>query len=125
MINLRSLSASPSGRQRSDFMSLPDLDHFLRPAAVPVIAIPLAFRRRRVRRGSDKRSSRSKPDMDISSPRLDFLLGKNRNRAAAGFKIFGNGKWKSQAHIAALYPRNSNQVTVISIDHLPRFTPLL
>jgi hypothetical protein len=36
----------------------------------------------------------------------------------------GNGKWKSQAHIAALYPRNSNQVTVISIDHLPRFTPL-
>jgi hypothetical protein len=63
--------------------------------------------------------------MDISSPRLDFLLGKNRNRAAAGFKILGNGKWKSQAHIAALYPRNSNQVTVISIDHLPRFTPLL
>src|SRR6516162_11426496 len=62
--------------------------------------------------------------MDISSPRLDFLLGKNRNRAAAGFKILGNGKWKSQAHIAALYPRNSNQVTVISIDHLPRFTPL-
>ena len=53
-----------------------------------------------------------------------FLLGKNRNRAAAGFKILGNGKWKSQAHIAALYPRNSNQVTVISIDHLPRNTPL-
>jgi hypothetical protein len=54
-----------------------------------------------------------------------FLLGKNRSRAPAGFKILGNGKWKSQAHIAALYPRNSNQVTVISIDHLPRFTPLL
>jgi len=36
---------SPSGRQRSDFYELPDLNHFLRPAAVPVIAIPLAFRR--------------------------------------------------------------------------------
>src|SRR6516225_7972370 len=52
-----------------------------------------------------------------------FCWEKNRNRAAADFKILGNGKWKSQAHIAALYPRNSNQVTVISIDHLPRFTP--
>jgi hypothetical protein len=52
------------------------------------------------------------------------LLEKNRTEPPAGFKILGNGKWKSQAHIAALYPRNSNQVTVISIDHLPRFTPL-
>jgi hypothetical protein len=63
-----------------------------------------------------------------------FCWEKNRNRAAGRFEILGNGKWKSQAHIAALYPRNSNQVTVIprnsnqvtviSIDHLPRFTPL-
>jgi hypothetical protein len=30
---------------------------------------------------------------------------------------------EKEAHIAALYPRTSNQVTVISIDHLPRFTP--
>ena len=41
---------SPSGRQRSDFYELPDLNHFLRPAAVPVIAIPFALRyRHRVR----------------------------------------------------------------------------
>jgi hypothetical protein len=32
--------------------------------------------RRLARRGSDKRFSRSMPDMDISSPRLDFLLEK-------------------------------------------------
>jgi len=40
--------------------------------------------------------------MDISSPRLDFLLGKNRNRAAAGFKILGNGKWKVRRTSLAL-----------------------
>jgi hypothetical protein len=28
-----------------ELMVTPDLDHFLRPAAVPVIAIPLAYRR--------------------------------------------------------------------------------
>jgi hypothetical protein len=39
--------------------------------------------------------------MDTAPP-ADFLLEKNRNRAAAGFKILGNGKWKSQARIAAL-----------------------
>jgi hypothetical protein len=43
---------------------------------VPVIAFRLPFGDRLTRRGSDKRSSRSKPDMDISSPRLDFLLEK-------------------------------------------------
>jgi len=39
-----------------------------------------------VRRGSDKRSSRSRPDMDISSPRPIFLLEKKskpRHRPAA------------------------------------------
>jgi len=60
------------------FDELPDLDHFICPAAVPVIAIPLAFARRRERRGSDKRSSRSKPDMGTPSPPLDFLILKNR-----------------------------------------------
>jgi len=34
--------------------------------------------RRRERRGSDKRSSRSKPDMGTPSPPLDFLILKNR-----------------------------------------------
>jgi len=37
---------SKSGHQSEKrFNELPDLDHFLRSAAVPVIAIPLAFRR--------------------------------------------------------------------------------
>jgi hypothetical protein len=40
--------------------------------------------------------------MDISSPRLEFLLEKNRNRSGGRFEILGNGKWKSQARIAAL-----------------------
>jgi len=67
----------PKTLDRLDRYELPDLDHFLRPAAVQVIAIPLAFRRHRLaRRGSDKRSSRSKLDMDISSPPADFLLEK-------------------------------------------------
>jgi len=58
----------PKTLDRLDRYELPDLDHFLRPAAVQVIAIPLAFRRHRLaRRGSDKRSSRSKPDMDTPS----------------------------------------------------------
>ena len=95
MINLRSLSASPSGRQRSDFMSLPDLDHFLRPAAVQVIAIPLAFRRHRLaRRGSDKRSSRSKPDMDTPSTDRFFAGEKNRTEPPAVLKFWEmeNGK---------------------------------
>jgi hypothetical protein len=105
------------------FDEAPKLDGGLGSGTVAVIAARL-HARRRVCRGSDKRSSRLKPDMDISSPRLDFCWEKNRSRGPTGFKILGNGKWKSQAHIAALYPRNSNQVTVISIDHLPRFTPL-
>jgi hypothetical protein len=53
--------------------------------------------RRRVRRGSDKRFSRSSLTwMDISSPRLDFLLEKNRNRSAGRFEILENGKWKME-----------------------------
>jgi hypothetical protein len=50
--------------------------------------------RRRVRRGGDKRSSRSKPHMDISSPRLDFLLEKieTEPRLVLKFWEMENGK---------------------------------
>jgi hypothetical protein len=35
----------PKRTSAQSFYELPDLDHFLRPAAVPVIAIPLTLRR--------------------------------------------------------------------------------
>jgi hypothetical protein len=47
------------------FNEAPKLDSCFGSGTVPVIAVPLAFRRHRLARGgSDKRSSRSKPDMD-------------------------------------------------------------
>ena len=47
-----------------------------RALALPATDAAVLEARRLARRGSDKRSSRSKPDMDIPSPPADFLLGK-------------------------------------------------
>jgi hypothetical protein len=47
------------------------IDPFLRPAAVPVVAIPLAFRRTASRAvEATNGPAGSKPDMDIPSPPL-------------------------------------------------------
>jgi hypothetical protein len=90
-IEVRGLAdRSPSERQRSDFMSF----QTSRPAAVPVITIPLAFQaRRRVRRGSDKRSSRSWPDMDIPL-------------ATAGSYFGGYPDWRTPACIQPEPPQS-------------------
>src|SRR5262249_33706576 len=55
----------PKRTSTQRFDEAPKLDGGLGSGTVPVIAIPLALgRAARVRHGSDKRCSRSKPDMD-------------------------------------------------------------
>jgi hypothetical protein len=63
--------------------------------------------------------------MDIPSPPADFLLEKNRNRAAADFKILGELKSKSDARISvgvgksAANNRYLQKAWGKGADHLP------
>jgi len=59
--------------------------------------------------------------MDISPHhRPIFCWGKNRNRATVILKIFPG----TETRISAGVGKIDDQVTVISMTHLPRFTPL-
>jgi len=106
---------------------LPDLDHFPRPAAVPVIAISLAFRR--PPRASWKRQTISRSSLTWTSPhhRKFSFLGISRFENAGLYSaeppsilIFQD----IQIRVCVDYARKPDQVAVISMTHLPRFTPL-
>jgi hypothetical protein len=78
----------PKTLDRLGRYELPDFDHFLRPAAVPVIAIPLAFRRTAARateatNGPAVQSLTWTPT--VKNPRLKKSFSKNRKRPTAEF----------------------------------------
>ena len=58
--------------------------------------------------------------MNISSPRLDFLILKNRKPIHRLILIFQD----IQMQMCVDKARDRRQVAVISMTHLPRFTPL-
>jgi len=111
MTNLRSLSALSLGWLFSSSG---------RALALPATDAAVLEARRLARRGSDKRSSRSSLTWISPHHRSIFCWEKNRNRSAVDSRIFQIQKRASLQGVGKI----NDQVTVISIDHLPRYTPL-